>query len=140
MAYLTPEEIKTHLYGEVVGEIDRADNTIIQSAIDAAIEEAGSYLSAFDTTAVFAAEGDARNPALLLFIKDIAVWHFIQLASPSVDMQLRLDRYEKAIKWLDKVQRGQVVPNLPYPAAPVDGAPQENFIKWGSVPPRNNYF
>lgn len=140
MAFLTPDELKTHLYGEIVSTINRADNTILQSAIDAAISEVKSYLSAFDTEAIFSATGDERNPILLLYTKDIAVWHFIQLANPNTNLELRADRYEKAIQWLDKIMRGQVVPDLPLPGPPDDGTDQQNFIKWGSNPARNNYF
>lgn len=139
MAFLTPDEIKTHLYSEIVSMVDRADNTVLQSAIDAAISEVKSYLSAFDTDAIFSSEGDDRNPILLLYTKDISVWHFIQLANPNTNLELRADRYEKAIAWLDKVMRGQVVPDLPMPAPPTDGD-QNNFIKWGANAPRNSYF
>jgi len=139
MAFLTPDEIKTHLYSEIVNMVDRTDNSVLQSAIDAAISEVKSYLSAFDTDAIFSSEGDDRNPILLLYTKDISVWHFIQLANPNTNLELRADRYEKAIAWLDKVMRGQVVPDLPMPAPPSDGD-QNNFIKWGANAPRNSYF
>lgn len=139
MAFLTPDEIKTHLYSEIVNMVDRTDNSVLQSAIDAAISEVKSYLSAFDTEAIFSSEGDDRNPILLLYTKDISVWHFIQLANPNTNLELRADRYEKAIAWLDKVMRGQVVPDLPMPAPPSDGD-QNNFIKWGANAPRNSYF
>ena len=135
--YLTIPEIKTHLYNEVVKEITRVDDSIIQFAIDAAIDEAKGYLSAYDVDKIFSAEGSNRNNVLLLFVKDIAVWHFIQLANPAVDMQLRYERYKKAIEWLDKVQRGSVVPDLPQPPPPEN---ENNFIKWGSNRKRGNYF
>lgn len=128
--YLTQPEIKTHLYDGVIGEINRADVTILQSAIDAAIEEAKGYLTAFDTNAIFATTGDERNPILLLYIKDISVWHYIQLANPNVDMELRKIRYEKAIEYLLRIQNGKVNPTLPYPATPPPGD-AENYIKYG---------
>ena len=101
MAYLTKEEIGTHLYAGVTTEINRGDDTIINDAIAAAIAEARGYLTAYDMTAIFAATGDDRNPILLLYIKDIAVWHYIQLSNPGVEMELRLKRYEQAIKFLE---------------------------------------
>lgn len=140
--YLEPAEINSHLYGEVTDEISRGDVSLLTQAINAAIAEAKGYLTAYDLVAIFAAAGDERNPILLLYIKDIAVWHYIQLANPAVEMDLRLQRYEFAVKWLDKVQRGQTNPDLPYPAPPVDttGNPNpgaaENFIKFGSRPKR----
>lgn len=142
--FITPSELKTHLYGEVQSEIDRADVTICEEAINSAISEASGYLSVYDRTAIFAATGNTRNSILLTFVKDIAVWHFIQLANPGVDLALRQDRYDRAIKWLDKVQSGKVVPELPYPAPAVDplGNPiaNDSSITWGSTLKRvNNY-
>ena len=141
MAYLTALEIGTHLYGEVVNEIERSptESNNLNFAIQAAIEEAKGYLTAYDIVAIFAAAGDARNPILLLYIKDITVWHFIQLGNPGVEMSLRLDRYEKATKWLEKVQAGKTNPNLPYPVAP-PVSEANNYIKWGGNVKRNNNF
>ena len=143
MPFLTPEEISTHLYGEVTTEINRGDNTKLTTAISAAIAEAKGYLTGYDVAAIFNAVNDNRNPILLLYVKDIAVWHYIQLSNPGVEMQLRLDRYNFAVKWFEKVQSGKTNPDLPYPAAPVDASGQpnpsaaENFIKFGSNTKRN---
>jgi phage gp36-like protein len=139
MSYLTPTEISTHLYGEIVDEIERnnAAEPLLTEAIGAAVDEAKSYLSNYDVTGIFNQTGNQRNKALLMFIKDIAVWHYIQLANPAVDMSLRKERYDAAIEWLYKVQRGKVVPNLPLPAPPADN---NNFIKWGSNPKRGTHY
>ncbi len=139
MPYLTPSEISTHLYGEIVDEIERnnTNEPLLAEAITAAIDEAASYLSNYDIVAIFNQTGNQRNKALLLFIKDIAVWHYIQLANPAVEMSLREKRYNDAISWLDKVQRGKTVPRLPLPPPPADN---NNFIKWGSNPKRGNHY
>jgi len=139
MAYLEPAEIKTHLYGPIVDEISREDESILQSAIDAGISEAQGYLTAYDTLSIYSATGTARHPALLLYTKDIVVWHYIQLSNPAVEMELRKYRYEQAIAWLQKVQKGQTNPNLPYPAEP-PASEANNYIKWGSNIKRNNNF
>jgi len=142
MAFLEPGDILSHLYEGVIDEINRGDDSKLLEAIKAAIAEARGYLTAYDLAAIFSTAGDDRNPILLLYIKDIAVWHYIQLTNPGVEMQLRLDRYEKAIKWFEKVQSGKTNPDLPYPTEPVD--PQsgsvENHIKWGGNKKRGNYF
>lgn len=140
MAYLTAAEINTHLYGGVVTEINRGDATILQAAIDAAVAEAMGYLTAYDTTAIFAAIGTARNPILLLYVKDITVWHYIQLANPAVEMELRLKRYERAIEFLQSIQSGKVNPSLPYPAAPPAPGERESYIKYGGIDKRNYDF
>lgn len=139
MPFLSTGEITSHLYGEVTAEISRGDNTLLQEAIDAAIEEAEGYLSQYDTTAIWASTGNQRNKALLVFLKDIAVWHYIQLANPSVDMELRSERYKGAVKWLEKVQCGKVTPKLPYPTIE-EGTARNNYIKYGGIAPRNNNF
>ncbi|MDE3185267.1 MAG: DUF1320 family protein [Bacteroidota bacterium] len=139
MAYLTPAEIASHLYQGVTDEIDRGDATLLQTAIDAATEEASGYLTAYDQAAVFAAVGSARNPILLLYVKDIAVWHYIQLSNPAVEMELRMERYKSAVKWLEKVQSGKTNPNLPYPAVDPDVEPSQ-YIKTGTNTKRENYF
>lgn len=139
MPFLTTTEINTHLYGEVVTEINRADVTILQAAIDAAISEAKGYLRAYDTDTIFDATGDDRNPILLLYVKDCAVWHYLQLANPAVDMAIRLTRYEKAIDWFKMVQSGKTNPDLPYPAVTPPDEPN-NYMKWGGIAKRNNNY
>lgn len=139
MAYLEPADIKTHLYGAVVDEISREDETILQDAITAGIGEAEGYLNAYDILTIFSATGAARHPTLLLYTKDIAVWHYIQLANPAVEMELRKYRYEQAIEWLGKVQSGKTNPSLPYPAEP-PAAEANNYIKYGGFDKRNNNF
>lgn len=66
MAFLTPEELQTHLYKENIETIAREDDAIVAAAIDAAIEEASGYLGAYDRKKIFGTEGDERN-ALLYF-------------------------------------------------------------------------
>lgn len=139
MAYLTPDEINTHLYGEVTTEISRGDESILQTALSAAMAEAKGYLRAYNIDVIFAATLDARNPILLLYTKDIAVWHYLQLANPAVDMALRLTRYEKAIEWFKMVQSGKTNPDLPYPDVALPDEPN-NYMKWGSITKRNNNF
>lgn len=113
MAFLTPEELQTHLYKENIETIAREDDAIVAAAIDAAIEEASGYLGAYDRKKIFGTEGDERNALLLIFVKDIAVWHFINLCNAGTDLQLRQDRYERAVAWLKSVQRSEIKPNLP---------------------------
>lgn len=113
MAFLTIAELSTHLYEENIDAISREDDTIPQAAIDAAIAEAKGYLAAYDVAAIFSATGSSRNALLLVFIKDIASWHFIVLNNAGTELKLRQDRYERAIAWLKAVQKGEVQADLP---------------------------
>jgi len=111
--FVTTDEIKTHLYGESVSAISRGDDTILTAAIDAAISEARGYLAGYDRNAIFLAEGNKRNALLLVFVKDIAVWHYINLCNAGTELELRLNRYERAVAWLKGVQKGDITPDLP---------------------------
>lgn len=141
MAFLTPDELSTHLYGEIVEEITRGNEGITLASIDAGTAEAKSYLTDYDAVAIFAAIGDARNAMVLFCVKDIAAWHLICLANPNVEMALREKRYDAALKWLRDVQSGKAVPDLP--PRPVDTTDPEGAtgrMKWGSNPKNEKHF
>jgi phage gp36-like protein len=151
MSFITTAELNTHLYDEQVAEIVRADTAIAPASIDAAIQEMKGYLQAYDTVAIFTAIGAARNALVLLFCKDIAVWHLIALASPDIEYKLREERYKRAIQWLRDVQQRKTIPELPLvPILPGEGTGEtthsggnggyNSAMSWGSNPKRNNQF
>ncbi len=137
MAFITPEELNTHLYKENIDAISREDEAVVTAAIDAAIAEAKGYLAAYDTEKIFSAEGTDRNALLLIFVKDIAVWHFVNLCNAGTSLQLRQDRYERAVAWLRQVQKGEVTPDLP--GIETDGKSEGIYI-YGSNPKRTQHF
>lgn len=143
MAYITVEELHTHLHDEIVEAITRGDDTIAQSAIDAATAEARGYLTRFDTDRIFQTSGSHRNQLLLIFVKDIAVWHLINLCNAGTELELREKRYDRAVDWLKAVQRGNVSPDLPE-RKPEDGKPDKNnpigTIAYGSNPKRVQHY
>lgn len=139
--FLTVVELSTHIYGELVDAISREDDDIPQRAINGALHEVKGYLGDFDTTTIFGETGDNRNPLLLIYIKDIAVWHFIVLANPNIEIALREKRYDNAIAWLKGVQSRKITPELPL--KPTDNPTGENGVSriiHGSNPKRSNHF
>lgn len=142
MAYITIEELHTHLHDEYVETITRGDETIAQAAIDAAIAEARGYLTRFDTDKIFQASGSRRNQLLLIFVKDIAVWHLINLCNVGTELELREKRYDRAVDWLTAVQKGNVSPDLPG-REPDAGKPDNDpigTIAYGSNPKRIQHY
>lgn len=111
--WVTKEDLATHLRNEQIAAIARDDETIVEAAIDGAVAEAKGYLEAFDRDTIFTTEGADRNQLLLIFVKDIAVYHLIILSNVNTGYEMRKQRYERAIKWLESVQGGQVTPDLP---------------------------
>ncbi len=121
MPFLTAEELKTAIYAYQIDQITEGDDDIVEDAIATAQDEVFSYLRpgpkglgpAYDTTAIFATVGTGRSPMLLAITKSIAVWHLAQLCNAELIYEQTKERYDRAIDWLEKVNRGDVLPNLP---------------------------
>lgn len=111
--FLTKEDLHTHLRAENAELITRGADTLITAAIDGAVAEAKGYLGDYDTGVVFAAVGELRHPLLLIFVKDIAVWHLINLSSNGTLYDVREKRYNRAVEWFKGVQKGDLTPDLP---------------------------
>ena len=104
MAFLTIQELNTHLHDEQVETITRGDETIAQAAIDAAKNAKTIPQHAF-TGAVEHAIAHIEEAAVHNMPED--------LCNAGTDLKFRQDRYERAIDWLKAVQRGDVSPDLP---------------------------
>lgn len=137
--FIEADELKTHLRAEQLAAVARDDETIATSAIDGAIAEAKGYLSAFDTEVIFNKTGADRHPLLLILSKDIAVYHFINLCNVGSQYELRQRRYERAIKWLEGVQKGIIIPDLPLKTNSA-GEATITPVKFGSNNKRNQHF
>ena len=135
--FLTKEDLQSHLRNELQDLITRGDDTIIAAAIDGAVAEAKGYLGRFDTERIFRAEGAERNDLLLIFIKDIATYHLINLTSPGIHYDRREKRYDRAVEWLKAVQRGDVSPDLPKTE---DAETQGGLVYYLSNPKRAQHF
>lgn len=135
MPFLVKADLSTHLYAEVLEEISRGDDTIIARAISAAVSEVKSYLSRFDLVKLFG--DDSTDPVtakevssehLMNIVKDVACWHIIKLANPNIDMTLFRTLYDDAIKFLEKVMKGQADPEgWPYRPDDATTPANENF-------------
>ena len=123
MAYtpiITPADLTTHIYPEILAEITRNNTGISINAIDLAIQEAKMYLTRYDITALFgdaAADVAATFPAdsfLLSIIKVIAVWNIISLANPNMLYDQWKNKYEEVLNSLKQIQKGVADPRWPY--------------------------
>ena len=139
MSYITKEELTSHIYAEDMDVITRGDDQKITDAINSAVGEAKIYLSRFDLPALFAKTDDERDPILVLYIKDIAKWHFIPNSNAGIDYANALDRYEKAIAWLKVIQKPSTGVPLGWPViTEPEGIDQEFQVR--SRPKRGNYY
>jgi len=137
--FLTSEEIFTHLYPETITAISGDDDRLLTAAISGGQAEAKGYLHAFDTDAIFNASEESRDALLLIWVKDIAVWHYINIANPSVDYEAKERRYNSAIAWLKGVQKGSIVPDFPVRIDATGAVENNTQFRFSSNPRRNQH-
>ena len=137
--FITNEELLTHLYPESIEAISGDDERSLTAAVKGAIVQAKGYLHKYDIQKVFGTTGDDRDPFLLIIIKDIAVWHYINIANPNIDFSVREKRLNDAVAWLKGVQKGDIIPDFPLPTND-DGTDQNTTgFRFGSNPKRRNH-
>lgn len=106
-------------YAVVIGEdalkvISRASEENRANAELEAIEEISGYLRpVYDCNAIFTAEGDARNRLIVMRTADIALYHLASSLPQKMGIEIRKERYDLAIKWLEGIQAGKIIPDLP---------------------------
>lgn len=131
--FLTTDDYNPLIRDTTLAKVILNDETILDEAEEMAIEEMKSYLAArFDTDAIFSAAGDDRNKAILMRLIDITIYHLWSRTIATQISKIRVDRYERAIKWLEMCARGELTPDLPIKED--DEGNPENRIRYGSNP------
>jgi phage gp36-like protein len=118
---------------------------IVTRAINSAIAEVKSYLSRFDLLKLF---GNSETEAVTVDehlknkVKDVASWHLVKLANPNVDIKMFRTLYEDAIKWFEKVMKGQADPEgWPYKEDDTSTPGDESSgVQWSSNKKRKQHF
>lgn len=106
-------------YRVVIGEtalkvVSQSTPENIANAELEAIEEISGYLRpVYDTNAIFSASGTKRNRLIVMYTADIVLYHLTASQPQKMGSEIRKERYERAIKWLEGVQAGRIVPDLP---------------------------
>ena len=143
MAYITIQDLYTHIYPELVDEILRGDDAIGIQAIDAAVQETKLYLSKYDVVALLgnADQVPTMQDALLQHIvKTIACWNLVQLAHAGLSFDAQMRQYEHAIRTLTQIKEGTLMPQWPRALTTSEELVDQSPIDWYSTPKRNNHF
>ena len=107
-------------YRVVIGEaalkvISQSSPENIANAETEAMEEIAGYLRpVYDTETIFSAMGKDRNRLIVMYTADIALYHLVASQPQKMGIDIRKERYDRAIKWLEGVQAGRIVPDLPF--------------------------
>lgn len=135
--YIETNEITTHLGVEQIEAISDGDSTKLEEAINSALVQVRGYLKGkYDIAAEFAKIGAARNSLLVTYVKDIAVWHFINICHVNTSIEERAKRRDDAVKDLMKAQKGDFDFELP----PLPAEQKADTITYSSNRRRNNHY
>lgn len=102
-------------YHVVIGEnslkVISQVSTDIRSAaeLQAQAEIAGYLNPKYDTTAIFNPE-NTRHPLIVMYTCDIALYHMSAAMPGKMGSEVRKERYDRAIRWLEGVANGKIVP------------------------------
>ena len=139
--FITVEDFKTVVDNKTLDVINQSDPANLERAVGYAIEEISGYLRGmqpaktgtqpYDIAAIFAATGNDRNRQLVMYACDVALYHLISWLPQKMGFEIRQLRYERAIAWLEDVQAGKVILDVPLiPETSDENDP--NPIRWGS--------
>lgn len=147
MAFLiTTNDLKTHIYNDIVDEITREDADITQRAIDTALDEAAGYMSRYDIDQLLGtAEADPTivDNNLKSKILDLVKWHLVQLGSPNIEYGGAKDTYVMTLEtYFQRLQAGKIMPrNWPYlDTTTLPDPPQGIEVTWQSNKRRRQHW
>ena len=114
--FITTEDYNASIHQEILDAVIRSDATIIEVIEDRAIAEMRGYMSRrYDCDKIFSTEGEQRHQLVLMMAIDITIYHLFCIHNPRMMSEIRVERYERAIKWLEGVRDGNIT---------VDGLPE----------------
>lgn len=136
--FITEEDFKVLIGDNALKAISQASQQIRDNAETEAVEEIAAYLRPkYDTNAIFGTQGNNRNPLIVMYTCDIALYHMTAAMPQKMGAEIRKERYDRAIKWLEGVQAGKIIPDLPL-ATNEDGTTTAPTIIYGSQPKLNH--
>ena len=107
--FIETKDYDATIHQEILNAVTREDDAIVEVCEDQAIAEMRGYLeSRYDCDKIFAARGNERNALILMFAKDITIYHVMCVHNPQKFAEIRKDRYERAIEWLKGVSRLEI--------------------------------
>jgi hypothetical protein len=113
---ITKADLSTNTYAEIIAEITRDNDDIVDKAIARAIGEMKSYLSKYDLVKIFGEESSDTAASysdeyLSGLLKDIVMWHIIKLGNVNLDYDHIRNCYKDAIKALEAIRNGTTDPD-----------------------------
>ena len=138
--FVTEDDYKVVVGDTALKVISQVSEKNRANAEAEAREEISGYLRPkYDCGAIFSAEGDNRNRLIVMYTCDIALYHMRASSPQKMGSEIREERYKRAIKWLEGVQAGIIIPDLPL-TVDSEGTPTGDTFTYSSQPKlRNNW-
>ncbi len=132
MSFLVKTDFKYSIDLNVLDALTGGDDTIWQELSDEAVNEMKSFLSSrYDVVTIFAIIGTGRDKTIVMYCKDITLYHLYSLYNFKSIPQIRINRYNHALQWMQDVSAQKINPfGLPLNTS--------SFIKSGSNEKRIN--
>lgn len=114
MAYLTETDYKGLTDPHSLDVFQQFEPEVRQRAENDAQEEIAGYLrGSYNVEQVFAQTGNQRNPKITSLMVDIVLYNLATWLPGKMGLDIRIERYEKAIDLLDKAAKGKILLDLP---------------------------
>lgn len=108
--FIQLEDYDSTIHAEILDSLVRSDATVVEQCGNDAIAEMKGYLGGrYDVEAMFSKTGAERNRLVLMYAKDIAVYHMFCVHNPYKISKIRQDRYDRAMAWLKMVSEGKLL-------------------------------
>lgn len=102
--FIEKEDYTSSINLAVIDAITAGDDSILNTLSETAVAEMKSYLnSRYEVATIFDYAPDDRNKIILMYAKDIALYHLYSINSLSSIPETRVSRYKKALEWLQDV-------------------------------------
>ncbi|HYV92771.1 MAG TPA: phage protein Gp36 family protein [Chitinophagales bacterium] len=112
MAFLVKTDFKYSIDLTALDALTGADDSIWVELSDEAVLEMKSFLNArYDVSTIFAAVGLLRDKSIVMYCKDITLYHLYSIYAFKTIPKVRVDRYNHALQWLQDVQAQKINPD-----------------------------
>lgn len=136
MPFLAHDDFKPAIKLSLLDQLVESDNAIIDELAAAAVEEMKAYLKTrFNVTTIFAATGASRNKLVLMYCRDIALYHIYSRYTLNMMPGIKEQRYKEAVKWMEGVRDEMINPD----GLPASASATAGYIKTGGNEKRVNH-
>lgn len=114
MAFLTDNDYATLIKDVNLAQVTGGVAGVRTQSELAAQQEIESYLNQrYQVAQIFNKTGNSRSALIVMYMLDISLYHMHSRVTPRNIPQIRIDRYDSAIAWLEKVRKGAITADLP---------------------------